>query len=189
MQLPANPEFSRPMSPESLAAQGSTVITGAANAAECEALAERFDVPKVLALTFRLEATPFGKDGWRLSGVAEARLEQSCVVTLEPVETLVTEAVDRRFVAARDLPQPEPGSDVELDAEMADGPDGYEKTIDLGEVAAEAIALGIDPYPRREDADTIHMLVGPAGSPPLTDEAARPFAGLAALKQRSNERG
>lgn len=189
MRAQPAPEFSRPMAPEALEARGDTVIVGEATATECAALARRFDVPRVLALAFRFTASPFGKGGWRLTGHAEARLEQTCVVTLEPIETVVAESVDRRFVRARDLPPPAPGSETELDAAMADGPDGYDDRIDLGEVAAEAIALGIDPYPRRSDAEIVRVQTGPAGVAPLTDEAARPFAGLAALKQRVQKDG
>ena len=181
-----SPEFSRPMTAEALAAQADRPITGEANPAECAALAARFDVPKVKALRFSLRAHPHGSGGWRLEGRAEARLEQICVVTLEPLETIVDEPIDRRFVPARDLPAAAPGSETELDAEMADGPDGFDGTVDLGEVAAEAIALGIDPYPRREGAEVGQVLTGPAGTEPLTDEASRPFAGLSVLKRQGN---
>jgi uncharacterized metal-binding protein YceD (DUF177 family) len=186
--LPA-PEFSRPMSPEALAAKGDAVITGTANPDECMALAARFDVPRVMMLSFRLKASPFGRGGWRVTGNAEARLEQTCVVTLEPIETEISEAVDRRFVPAREVSTAAPGSETELSATLADEPDGFDGMIDFGEIAAEAIALGIDPYPRRGDVEAVRIQTGPAGVAPLTDEAARPFAGLAALRQRTQDGG
>lgn len=187
MPAPSQPEFSRPLSPAGLAALGDTPATGAADAAECAALALRFAVPAVRSLRYSLMATPYGTGGWRLEGHAEAVLEQQCVVTLEPMETTVHEAVDRRFVPADRLSGLDQGGDGDFDAAMASGPDGFDGVIDLGEVAAEAIALGIDPYPRREGASVGSVLKGPEGSAPLTDEAARPFAALSALKSRRSD--
>lgn len=181
------PEFSRPVRPDSHATTPDLPIEGTADSDECMALARRFDVPRVLSLSFRIKLSPFGVGGWRLSGEAAATLEQLCVVTLEPIETEVIETIDRRFVPGDTLPNFAPGSETELDAEMTDGPDGYDGVIDLGEVAAEAIALGIDPYPRRPDADDVRIIAGPSGVAAMTDEAARPFAGLAILKTRPED--
>ena len=181
------PEFSRAFTADQLTAQAGTVLTGEADAAECAALAARFNLPAVRSVRFALQAEPTGAGGWRITGSVEAGLTQTCVVTLEPVETEVAEAVDRRFVPRDQLPPLPPGAERELDAATADGPDGYDDSIDLGEIAAEAVALAIDPYPRHPDAEFASLIASPAGAEPLTDEAARPFAGLAALKARQQE--
>lgn len=187
MQPLTVPEFSRPLTPEALERSEGETLAAEADTAERAALAERFGVPAVLSLGYRARATRWGRDGWRIVGQAEARLEQTCVVTLEPVETVVTEPFDRRFVPESALDRPSPGGELELDSAMVDGPDGFSGSIDLGEIAAEAVALGIDPYPRREGAEVGRVLSGPKGAEPLTDEAARPFAGLAALRRRDGE--
>ena len=181
------PEFSRPVTPDTLEHKAGAPLTGQAEAAECAALAVRFGVPAVLSMRYRATAARWGRGGWRIEGEAEARLEQTCVVTLEPVETTVREPFDRRFVPASQIEAPAPGSETELDSEMADAPDGFSGHIDLGEIAAEAVALGIDPYPRRAGAEVGQVLSGPKGAEPLTDEAARPFAGLAALRRRDSD--
>jgi uncharacterized metal-binding protein YceD (DUF177 family) len=181
------PEFSRPRTPEQLAAQAETAFAAQADSAECAALARRFGVPAVRALSFALGAAPQAGGGWRITGTVDARLVQTCVVSLEPVETEIAETVDRRFVPQAQLPAPAPGSEMELDAAMTDGPDGFGDSIDLGEIAAETVALAIDPYPRHPDAQFDGAIVGPAGTQAMTDEAARPFAGLAALKARRPE--
>ena len=181
------PEFSRAFTVDQLASQGGAVLTGEADAAECASLAARFGVPAVRHLRFALRAEPSGAGGWQVTGTVEAGLTQSCVVTLEPVETEIAEAVERRFVPRDQLPPVHPGGEMELDEATADGPDGHDGSIDLGEIAAEAVALAIDPYPRHPDADFASLIASPAGAEPLTDEAARPFAGLAALKARQQE--
>jgi uncharacterized metal-binding protein YceD (DUF177 family) len=181
------PEFSRAFTVDNLADRAGEPLTGEADAAERAALARRFAVPAVRRLHFELKAEPTGPGGWRVSGTVEAGLTQTCVVTLEPVETEIAETVERRFVPRDQLPPVTPGAEMELDSATADGPDGHDGRIDLGEIAAEAVALAIDPYPRHADADFASLIAGPAGAEPLTDEAARPFAGLAALKDRQRK--
>lgn len=181
------PEFSRAFTADQLVAQAGTQLTGEADAEECAALAARFNVPAVRSLRFAFQAQPTGAGGWRIIGAVEAGLIQTCVVTVEPVDTDVAEPVERRFVPRDQLPPVPPGAERELDAATADGPDGYDDSIDLGEIAAEAVALAIDPYPRHPDADFANLIASPAGAEPLTDEAARPFAGLAALRGRQQE--
>lgn len=185
--MPSNPqtEFARPVRVEVLEAAGGAPQTGAATPEECAALALRYDVPAVRWLRYAAKAEPFGRGGWRITGEAEAGLEQHCVVTLDPVETTVRESFDRRFVPQAQIPEPAPGSEVELDEDSADAPEGHDGAIDLGEIAAEAVALGIDPYPRAAGAEIGSVLKGPDGAEPLTDAAARPFAALAALRRGS----
>ena len=42
----------------------------------------------------------------------------------------------------------------------------------------------IPEFPRAEGAEDIDLTVQPPGAEPLSDEAVKPFAGLAALKAR-----
>ena len=50
-------------------------------------------------------------------------------------------------------------------------------SIDIGEAAAETLALALDPYPRAPDAGEALKAAGVKG-----EEEAGPFAALAALK-------
>jgi hypothetical protein len=71
-----------------------------------------------------------------------------------------------------------PDEEFELSAEDCDTLP-LEGRIDLGELAAETLALALDPYPRWEGADAV------AEQGMLADEFdAGPFAGLKALKDR-----
>lgn len=130
-----------------------------------------------LAALPRLEAgfdlMRHGADGLRVAGRVQAAVVQNCVVTLDPIESAVDEAVDLLF-----LPEAPTAPDVaELDAVEADDPpetlqDGM---VDLGAVATEFLLLGIDPYPRKSAAVF--------EAPPAGDPASSPFAALAALKK------
>ncbi len=48
-------------------------------------------------------------------------------------------------------------------------------SIDLGALAVEAVALGLDPFPRKPGAEPVDLTIGDAGE--------SPFAALAALKR------
>jgi Large ribosomal RNA subunit accumulation protein YceD len=104
----------------------------------------------------------------RVTGQVNAQVGQTCVVTLEPVESDVEEMIDMVFAAspgdyhdAGDEEPPEP---------LIGG------QLDLGAIATEFLLLGIDPYPRKAGAEFM---------PPKADDGgARPFAALEALKKR-----
>jgi uncharacterized metal-binding protein YceD (DUF177 family) len=174
-------EFPRPVAVDALAA--GAVQSGDASAAEREALARRFAIPAVRALRFRAEARPWGPGGWRVDGKVEAELTQTCVVTLEPVETALEEPFTRYFAPSNRLDQ---AAEL-LDPETDEDPEPLGGAIDFGEIAAEAAALAMDPYPRRPDAGFQGAVQGPPGVRAMTDEDARPFARLAALRKDAGE--
>ena len=117
-------------------------------------------------------------NGLKLAGEVSATVEQTCVVTLEPMTTDVRESIDLIFVPAEAEAEPELDQipDV-IDPEAPDGPEPLVNgTADLGAVATEFLLLGIDPYPRKPDA----VFDAPEG--PGQDAGANPFAVLAKLK-------
>jgi hypothetical protein len=117
-----------------------------------------------------------GADGLRVTGRVMADVVQNCVVTLEPVESAIDEAVDLTF-----LPNAAPAAEQErFQALDADEPpetirDGV---VDLGAVATEFLLLGIDPDPRKPGVVF--------DAPPAGDPTSHPFAALAALKKDGN---
>jgi uncharacterized metal-binding protein YceD (DUF177 family) len=111
----------------------------------------------------------------RAEGRIVASLEQSCVVTGEPVAAHVDEPFALLF-----MPEPqgaEPDEEVELGEEDCDTIFYEGAAIDLGSAIADTLALSLDPYPRSAAADAALKEAGV-----LTEEQASPFAALAALK-------
>jgi uncharacterized metal-binding protein YceD (DUF177 family) len=108
--------------------------------------------------------------GVHVAGQVSAHLGQTCVVTLEPIESDLIEPIDLVFAPAA----PVQAKDLKLDDEppelLVDG------KIDLGAIATEFLLLGIDPYPRKAGAEFAPVKAG--------DTSARPFAALEALKKR-----
>ncbi|MBI2716562.1 MAG: DUF177 domain-containing protein [Rhizobiales bacterium] len=128
------------------------------------ALAELAAVRELPQLAAVFDLTRQG-DGVHVAGQVSARVGQSCVVTLEPIENPVDEAVDLRFAPQAETPK------SDTDPEPLVG-----GRVDLGAIATEFLILGIDPYPRKADATF---------TPPKSeDDGAHPFSGLEALKKR-----
>lgn len=105
---------------------------------------------------------------------------QECVVTLEPVKTRIDTTVVRRFC-------PDHGA-VEDDRQMLEDEDEnidpLGETVDLGEILLESIALNLPDFPRVEGAALEQSTFAEDGVTPLKDEDTKPFAGLAALKDK-----
>jgi uncharacterized metal-binding protein YceD (DUF177 family) len=114
--------------------------------------------------------------GFKVTGEVAATVEQTCVVTLEPMTSELREPIDLAFVpphagapAREDEEEVDPGAEDEPEV-LVDG------TADLGAVAAEFLLLAIDPYPRKPGAVF--------EAPKADDSGSHPFAALAALKKR-----
>ena len=111
----------------------------------------------------------------RAQGRLVASLEQSCVVTGEPVPAHIDEPFSLVFV-----PEPEAGGDEEIELGEKDCDtvfyDGA--VIDLGSAIADTLALSLDPYPRSAEAEAALRDAGV-----MTEEQASPFAALAQLKK------
>lgn len=145
---------------------------------ECAAIAKRLG----LASINRLEAhAVVERDGpnVRAAGRIKAALQQSCVVSGEPVRAHVDEPFQLLFV-------PEPSGHPDEEIEL--GPDDLDvvfhdgAAIELGSAIADTLALAIDPFPRGPNADAALQAAGI-----LSEEQAGPFAALAKLKGRTGE--
>lgn len=112
--------------------------------------------------------------GVRVTGRVNARVGQTCVVTLEPIESDIEEPVDLIFAPAPAEPGQTPHERTASDEEPPEPLVGGQ--LDLGAVATEFLLLGIDPYPRKTGAEFTPLKSG--------DDGARPFAALEALRKR-----
>jgi uncharacterized metal-binding protein YceD (DUF177 family) len=117
--------------------------------------------------------------GVHVAGRVRAQVGQICVVSLEPMESDVDEPVDLLFAPGAAGAAVAAGGEFEagLASAAAEPPEPLVNgKVDLGAIATEFLILGIDPYPRKPDAEF---------SPPKADnDGAHPFAALEALKKR-----
>ena len=140
------------------------------------ALAERLGILGLRKLRLSGQFVPEGKRDWRLDAELGATVVQACVVTQTPVTTRIDETVERRYLARMpDLPE---GEEIEMPDDTIEP---LPATLDLGAVMAEALTLALPPWPRAEGAELGEHVHAEPGTRPMTDEDARPFAGLKAL--------
>jgi uncharacterized metal-binding protein YceD (DUF177 family) len=143
-------------------------------------LAETLGISGLRKLSFVGTLKPFGESDWQLKGRLGATAVQACVVTLEPVITRIDTDVARIFV--KDFTEAE-APEIEMPDDDSIEPLGA--WIDPAIVMQEALVLALPEYPRKEEeAQAKTIRVTEPGKTPMTDEEARPFAGLAALKDQ-----
>lgn len=143
------------------------------------ALASEMDLLGLRKLRFEGQIGAQGATDWLLTGQLGATVTQPCAVTLVPVTTRIDVPVRRLFV--RDY--------QEIDAPEAEMPEDEDVEplgpwIDPEAVMIEALSLAVPDFPRADGAALGQIVLTEPGVAPLTDEAARPFAGLADLKSK-----
>ena len=147
-----------------------------ADDSERRAIADRLNLMALDRLDAHVTLSPSG-GVVRAEGRIAATLEQSCVVTNDPVASHVDEPFAILF-----MPEPQSGApddEIELGEQDCDVVFYDGGAIDLGTAIADTLALCLDPYPRSASADAALREAGV-----LTEEQASPFAALAALQGR-----
>lgn len=146
------------------------------------ALAAAADLREVISAQASFDVVQKRDGKVHVEGHVRARIGQTCVVTLDPIETEIDEPIDQMFAPPDQIPElaelveDDPNSEVET----ADPPEPIVGgQIDLGRLAADALFLGIDPYPRKPGA----VFEQPTEA---LDTKDHPFAALKALKPGSD---
>ncbi len=157
--------------------QGEIRLRLSADAVQRTTIARDLDLVTLDRLNAELTARAW-LDGMEIVGRLSAAFVQTCGVTLEPFLTELDEPVHFRFV-----PEGSPhavnsdGSEVIIDLEAEDPPDVVAgEEVAVCDYVIEALALLIDPFPRKPGA----VFVAPEEPVSLS-----PFAALAALAKPS----
>jgi hypothetical protein len=156
-----------------------------ANEAIREGIAGLGGLREVLAASASLDVTPMSGGRFHVEGRVRARIGQTCVVTLDPIENDIDEPIDLIFAPPEQIPEMSALVEeaAESDVEIPDPPEPIENgMIDLGRVATDALYLAVDPYPRKPDA---------VFEPPVVaeDPEDHPFAALKALQSDDKSPG
>jgi uncharacterized metal-binding protein YceD (DUF177 family) len=166
-------EFARPQRVDTIGDDARTIEIDA-DAQERAALAKRFDLIAIERLTGKFTIRRDAA-GIVAEGRVAAAVTQACSITGDPLPATVDEPVALQFVPGDESEQDEVElGDNDIDVIPYDG-----GTIDLGEVAAETMALALDPFPRGPNAEVVLKQAGV-----LSEEQAGPFGALAALKDK-----
>ncbi len=148
------------------------------------ALADELGVTALRKVSLRGSLSPVGKSDWQLDAMLGATIVQPCGVTLAPVTTRVDEPVERIWRAEPRHAAPAEDGDVEIEMPEDVREEPLGRVIDLGAVLTEALALAIPPWPRAPGAELGEAVFAEPGLTPMRDQDARPFAGLAGLRDR-----
>ncbi|MFB6419659.1 MULTISPECIES: YceD family protein [Bradyrhizobium] len=156
-----------------------------ASAAERQAIAEVGGLREVLSAQADLDVVPKSGGRVQVTGTIRARIGQTCVVTLDPMESEIAEAVDLVFAPEAEVRKMadliEEGRDDEEPPEVIDPPEPIiNGIIDLGRIATDALFLAVDPYPRKEGAVFEAEITAP-------DPEDHPFAALKALQDNDKK--
>ncbi len=181
---PASPSFSRKVRVEDVPPSG-VVQRFAASAGECASVARALELPAVHEINVEAQLARRGREGLSVKGVVKARVNQICVVSLEPFEALIEEpfsvdfAPEAEALAAHERAWEEIKASPDKARTLAEQPDPPDPIIDgkvdLGALALEYLVIGLDPHPRKPG---VSFDANGAGDVQAEAEKASPFARL-----------
>lgn len=182
--------FSRPLPVNEVSAEGRS-FAFEASAAERDVVAVRLGLAAVHWL--KTEGTlqrGEARTRYRLNGRLQAKVVQTCVVTLQPLDVSLDVPVERDYatdVADEWSAIAPAGSEIVLSLATEDGPDPVVGgVVDVGAAAVEDLALTLDPFPRAPGAAFAAENAGESGGgeQPASEEGRTQgaFAALARLK-------
>ncbi|MEG3168946.1 DUF177 domain-containing protein [Sphingomonas sp. LB3N6] len=166
-------EFSRPERLDTIGDR-ERIVEIAATDSERAALAKRFALVSISRLEARL-AIRRDDRGILVKGRVTGAAVQACSVTDEPLDARIDEPVELLFVEQLVAE----GDEVELSDDVLDTVAIEGGTIDLGGVAADTLALSIDPFPRGPNAAAALAAAGV-----ISEDEFRPANAFADLKAR-----
>jgi uncharacterized metal-binding protein YceD (DUF177 family) len=177
--MKADVEFSRLIAIEGITLDKTRTETIEATEEECAALAKRFDLRELSGFKATINIRRVnGNTAIRIDGVFEADTVQACVVSLRDVHGRVEGKFETYFT--EEVSTPEQEIDIAFD-EADNAPEMvHDGMIDLGEVAAQYLALDLEPYPRAPGVSLAAQLAV-AG----IEEKPNPFHVLRDLKDGS----
>jgi len=158
-------------------------ISLTADAAKLSALAERLDVASIEQVTAAVELDwvkdEMGRRLVAVRGQIAAHLTQTCVVTLDPLQATLESEIDIRFTDRPDVAEP----DLDSEPDDLDPPEYLpDGVIDVAEVVAQQLSLDINPFPRSPDLPYQDVSAGDTAE--QEEVSRKPFAGLAALRDK-----
>ena len=172
------PEFSRPERLDTIGERDRSV-TFAATPEERRKLAARFAILSVDLLEARFTIRR-DTSGIVAKGHVTAKVVQACSVTDEPLTATIDEPVALRFVDDFGAVDGEIElSDDALDTVPIDG-----GAVDLGEAAAETLALALDPFPRGPNAAATLRAAGV-----ISEDEYQPVNAFSGLKAKLEGKG
>lgn len=157
-QQPTGEIFSHPVNVNEVPEQGLD-LSISADPPTRQALAAFDGLAGIASLEADFHIARRGLGAFNVSGSVRARITQICVLSLQPFETEVAEEIDVDFApqTTAAVTSAQAGTTLtDPSASERDPPDPIvDDTIDLGALAAEFLALGLDPYPKKPGVEFV----------------------------------
>jgi hypothetical protein len=150
--------FSHLVNVEEVPEQGIDLAISA-DASVRQALAAADGLAAIESLEADVHVARRGISEFNVSGTLRAKVTQVCVLSLEPFDTDIVEEIDVDFAPPSKAAVAEARAVTLLGGSAAaerDPPDAIvDGAIDIGALAAEFLALGIDPYPKKPGVEFV----------------------------------
>jgi hypothetical protein len=156
-------------------------VERSASPEERDAVARALDLLACRDLTARYALSPRSGGQVHLSGTVRAHVEQSCVVTLEPLVNEVQESFSVDYWPEGDMPEPR-GGEFDINSDQPDLEPIVAGRIEVGNAVFQAMANGIDLFPRKPG------IVFEPPAPSASDDESHPTGPFAALAKMKSKR-
>ena len=154
-------------------------IERAATDKEREEISRTLDLVACPSFVARYRIKPRSNGNYHLEGSLEATVEQTCVVTLEPLTNKVAQTYAVDFWPESEVPEPSGGLvDVHDEPDMEPIVGGR---IEAGRIIFECLASSIDLFPRKPGAT---FETPPEGAQNAGPKPEGPFAALAKMRPK-----
>ena len=178
-------EFSREIDVGRLSSKGRE-YTFEATPEERIALAQRFCLLRLDKLVGEFTVIPVKKKHFNLKASFTAHLAQTCGISLEPVEDIVSGAFTILLKQEQTRPDRE-GAEIDFTHEDEDVEYLQFDIFDVGEMISQHLSLGINPYPRspRASGDELGQQIINEEDFQPEPEKKNPFDVLRSLKHKT----
>ncbi|MEM7617963.1 MAG: DUF177 domain-containing protein [Pseudomonadota bacterium] len=155
-------EWSHFFDVDDLGKEGREELTISASEEECKDIARRINVLRIKDISADLVISR-SAGTYHVTGSFTANVTQECVVTLDPIETNLSESVEGWFAdkestvsfaaAKREREGAKSHGEVEILEESDDPEPLIEGIIDLGELVTQHLSLAVPSYPHKEGVE------------------------------------
>lgn len=153
---------------------------------ERQALAKNHNLLDVTFFEATIHINPWKRQGVKLSGKLHAKIIQECIISAQPVDSIIEEDIELILVPEgsrlSEIVQNN-AHELFLDPDGPDVPDSFKGTeIDVGAIVEEFFELAIDSYPRASgvEFEGVEFAKADVGN----EKKPSPFAVLSGLKQK-----
>ena len=180
-ELPmSTPEITHPLRISDMPKSKNTPFDVKFSDTEMTMIASILSAVSVKKMRIMGKISPSGAKDWILKATVGATVIQTCVVTLDPVQTRVDTPITLIFAADYQVDSGDSVAEMTTDENIEPLTD----VIDLTSIAIEAVALALPDYPKSPDAQLEISTFAADGVKPMTDADTKPFASLASLKDK-----